>query len=289
MKILSDFDGVWTNQGQEAKHIERFTCAEIARVTGEPLDAVRHAFDDYIEALRRTPQDYGWAPNGRISAYVDEDPLLTTNSVFLVIMRALDETSKRWGQAIRAAGFEALEAFADHCFLGATKIFRRDHDPIMVEAAAETMRALLAKGAEVVVVSNSRSDKLIAWLGDVGIDAGEGPGHEVRVRGNAKKWALSDAQAEAAPCIEVAGRRVYVDRPFYDAVFTQEAPDLVIGDVFSLDLALPSVLRARNESRAPSTLVLRAHPHTPAWIRETRAEGRIDHLVDHPRGLLDLF
>lgn len=284
VKILSDFDGVWTNQRDEAKHIEQYACTKIAEATGDDLASVTAAFGAFVDEVRAQPEEFGWAPTGRISAYVDEDPLLTTNSVFLQVLRGANDTARAWGEAIRAAGYEQLEQFADACFVGATKSFRAEHPPIMVDGAGETMQALLDAGADIVVVSNSRAEKLIAWLTEAGIDAGEGPEHAVRVRGNAKKWLLSDAPES----IEIAGREVFVDRPAYLEALRAEAPDIVIGDVFSLDLALPSVLRERGEPGGPRQLVLRVQEHSPAWIRETRADGRIDALASHPRDLLPI-
>jgi hypothetical protein len=69
-------------------------------------------------------------------------------------------------------------------------------------------------------------------------------------------------------------------------LFRSERPQLVIGDVFSLDLALPHVLRARNHPAAPRELVLRRHPHTPSWVLDGRAGGAIDRIVDDVADLL---
>jgi hypothetical protein len=54
----------------------------------------------------------------------------------------------------------------------------------------------------------------------------------------------------------------------------------VIGDVFSLDLALPHVMRTTAQRAAPRRLVLRRHDHTPSWILNDRAGGAIDEVVD---------
>jgi hypothetical protein len=81
--------------------------------------------------------------------------------------------------------------------------------------------------------------------------------------------------------IDVGGRRIFVDRPRYEAVIREEQPQIVIGDVFSLDLALPHVMRAESAPGAPSELVLRRHPHTPRWVLDTKADGAIDRVVEH--------
>lgn len=290
-KILSDFDGVWTNQRDEADFILDFAVRELAPLVAEREDSVRARVETYVSRIDAAPSKFGWAPGGRITAYVDEDPLLITNSVIMVLATADDPVAERWREVLEASRFGGLEAFADHCFVGGTKAFRSENPPIMVEAAAEAMAAIRGAGAELVVVSNSRDEKLIAWLEEAGIpahpaDATPVAADSVPVRGDAKKWALSDADASEAPSLELGERRVYLDRPHYRAVIERENPDLIIGDVFSLDLALPSQMRAEGQAAAPGTLILRAHDHTPRWIRDGLAGGRIDGLVSHPRELV---
>jgi hypothetical protein len=90
--------------------------------------------------------------------------------------------------------------------------------------------------------------------------------------------------------LDVGGRRVLVDRPRYRALIEEEQPDLVIGDVFSLDLALPLHL-ARTE---PATfggirLYLRTRDYTPDWSRQyflsARPEQAELHLLPKLTGL----
>src|SRR4030095_3988842 len=76
MKLLSDFDGVWTDPTAEAKAqgevleerlLEWMPAADRA-ATASWLRAAR-------EACRRDPRRYGWAPGGgAVSAFGDEDP-----------------------------------------------------------------------------------------------------------------------------------------------------------------------------------------------------------------------
>ena len=60
----------------------------------------------------------------------------------------------------------------------------------------------------------------------------------------------------------------------------------MIGDVFSLDLALPHALRSAGHPAAPDLLALRRHPHTPDWVLDTLGDGAIDVVVDHVRDLV---
>ncbi len=275
IKILSDFDGVWTNQRFEAADLLRHLVEQLAALTGQGVASVRNDVDRFTDAMRSAPHEHGWAPDGRISAYVDEDPLCESSA----LCRFLELSDLPRAQAYRRAvlgAYESLAAFSEVCFREATEAFRRMHPPSIVPRAREHMLAILEVGADVVVVSNSDADKLATWLRAAGIDAGEGEGHRVRLRGAAAKWYLGPTDE----AIEVGGRRVHVDRPRYRAAIEAERPDLIIGDVFSLDLALPHVMRRASHPCAPFRLALRRHEHTPAWVLADRAGGAIDHVVD---------
>lgn len=285
MKILSDFDGVWTDQALEARAVKLWLAAEAARLAGVSGDVAVGHFEDWEALVRRSPERWGWAPDGRITAYVDEDPFCVPNAIAAYLAGARGDTiAVRYREAIQDGGFASVAAFADRCFLEATTAYREQHPPALVPHAAEVLDELRSAGATVVVVSNSPASKIVGWFRSVGADAGEQEGHEVRVRGEAGKHELGPGDDG----LEVAGRRVLVDRPRYRAVLEAEAPDLVIGDVFSLDLALPGVLRSRGLAGAPREIVLRRHVHTPAWVLDGRAGGAIDRVVEDVRELVDL-
>jgi phosphoglycolate phosphatase-like HAD superfamily hydrolase len=284
MKILSDFDGVWTDQALEAEQVKLFLAAEAARLAGVSADAALEHFREYEMQVRSSPERYGWAPDGRITAYVDEDPFCVPNSIAVYVEEGAEEHTRAYREAILDGGYANLTAFADHCFHTAASEYRQQHPPGLVAGAAEVLHELHGLGAEVLVVSNSPAEKIIGWFTAVGADAGTSREHDLRVRGQAGKQTLGPTDE----AIEVAGRRIFVDRPRYAEVIEEEDPDLIIGDVFSLDLALPHVLRSRGNPKAPRTLVLRRHDHTPAWIVETRAEGAIDKVVESVHDLIEL-
>jgi phosphoglycolate phosphatase-like HAD superfamily hydrolase len=283
VRILSDFDGVWTDQAAEAEHVQAYQHAEAARLAGvAPMVAARD-FAGYAAGVLGKPERFGWTPDGRITAYADEDPFCIPNSIAGWIEAAAERDARAalYRDAIRAAGFASLTAFADQCFHRACGSYREAHPPALVPGAAAAFQALHDAGAEVVVVSNSSATKVVGWLRHAGIDAGEADGHLVRVHGDAGKWHVAGDEA-----IEIAGRRVLVDRPRYRAVIEDEDPDVVVGDVFSLDLALPHVLRASGNPCAPHLLALRRQAHTPEWILETSGDGAIDVVLDHVRDLV---
>ena len=284
MKILSDFDGVWTDPALEAESVKLFLASEAARMAGvAPEEALGH-FREYEARVKSSPHRYGWAPDGRITAYVDEDPFCVPNSIASYVEEGAEEHTRRYRAAVLDGGFANLTVFADHCFHTAAADYRVQHPPALVPGTAEVLHELHARGAEVVVVSNSPADKIVDWFTSVGADAGVSGEHDLCVRGRAGKQTLGAGHQT----IEVAGRSIFVDRPMYEQVIEEENPDVVIGDVFSLDLALPHVLRAQGRPAAPAELVLRRQEHTPAWILDTRAEGAIDRVVDGVQALVEL-
>jgi phosphoglycolate phosphatase-like HAD superfamily hydrolase len=299
-KILSDFDGVWTDPVQEAESVRGLMEAETARAAGVAEEAVARDFEAFRELAMQRPGEHGWAPpaftGGRVTAFVDEDPFCAGNAIatvlgavstgeYKLVDPGLAERAAAYAAAILARGFGTGFAntadFADRVFLDATAAYQLEHEHALVEGAAAIAAELLGLGCELVLVSNSHTQKLLDWFGAVGIachDAQE-PAQapdSIALRGSAGKFILGPSN----DALEVAGRTIYLDRPQYRRVLEEEAPDLVIGDVFSLDLALPAAMRAADEPTAPRELVLRRHAYSPTWSSDERAGGRIDHVID---------
>lgn len=278
VKILSDFDGVWTDQAFEARNVKLFLIAEAARLARVAPDEAAADFARFEAEVMAAPERHGWAPDGRITAYIDEDPFCEANAIARFLEASDNAKAKRYVAAVLAGGFASLSAFGDHCFLTSTAQFRAQHPPALVPRAAEMFAALVEAGAEVVVVSNSSSEKIEGWFRETGV--GNGLAHALRVRGSAGKFELGPSDDH----LVLAGRKIRVDRPKYRTILAEERPDFVIGDVYSLDLALPHVMRRAGEL-APK-LALRRHPHTPRWVLDTRADGAIDLVVDQLDGLV---
>jgi phosphoglycolate phosphatase-like HAD superfamily hydrolase len=276
IKIVSDFDGVWTDQAAEVEAVRGFAVEELARLGGSDRGEAAAAYALMVRTVLAAPAQHGWAPDGRISAYVDEDPLIESSAVCRMLAQTGDTAMMRWRDAVLAGGFTDLHEFGEHCFVGGTTRFLREQPPCIVPDAKAMLATLKQRGAELVVVSNSATEKLVKFFAAAGITAAEEGHADLRVRGSARKWQLGETDAR----IEIAGRAIHVDRPRYREVIADEQPDIVIGDVFSLDLALPWTMRRDYDPAAPRALVLRRHAHTPAWVVNDRAGGAIDTIVD---------
>jgi hypothetical protein len=78
---------------------------------------------------------------------------------------------------------------------------------------------------------------------------------------------------------------VPVDRPQYRAILERERASLVVGDVFSLDLAVPLALRNERAPGAPAALGLMHLERTPRWVLDQVRPGAVDLLVSHVTAL----
>ena len=125
LKILSDFDGVWTNQAEEASEVLSLMISRVAALAGVERAQVEADFERFEALVLGQPEQHGWAPDGRITAYVDEDPFCVPNALATWLgkdeARALPETAV-YREAILASGL-GLSDFGEikrhHFFDGA--------------------------------------------------------------------------------------------------------------------------------------------------------------------------
>lgn len=269
MKLLSDFDGVWTYPDAEGASHGAALDAALLAVAGE---ADRAAVPGWIAAarlaVRSAPERWGWISAGRVSAFGDEDPFTEHGALlhYLHEQRAHDALAARLAAAIERDG-TTLDAFGGAAHVGGVQKVEGSRGPGITVRAAEAGRALLAAGIEVVVVSNSGTDKLQRWFAHAGVPARVHPeraAHQLRLRGSARKFVLAPG---APDTLAVGGLRVDVARPDYARVLLEEAPDAVVGDVFSIDLALPLALKRRDPAWRHVRLFWLDHPYSSERVR----------------------
>lgn len=264
MRLLSDFDGVWTYPDAEGvAHGHELDAALLRLVPDPEHDAVRAWIARARDVVRSEPTRWGWAVEGRISAFGDEDPFTEHGALLhhLSVVRAHDPLADRLARAIEEQG-RSLDAFGGEAHVAGVKRVEAARGPGITTAAAEAGRRLLAGGVEIVVVSNSGTDKLQRWFTHAGVANRVHPERahgELRLRGSARKFVLSP---EAGDPLEVGSLAVDVARPFYAQVLQEEAPDAVVGDVFSLDLALPLALKRTRPGWKHVRLFWLVHPYT---------------------------
>ena len=248
MKLLTDFDGVWTYPDEEGvAHGAALDAALESALGEEERPAVRGWIAHAREALRAEPLRWGWSVAGRISAFADEDPF-TEHGALLHYLEA-----------------------ASRAHVGGVRDVEARRGPGITASAADAGRELLQGGVEVVVVSNSGTEKLKRWFDHAGLANRIHPEQAagaLRLRGSARKFVLAPGGPDA---IDGGGVIVDVARPHYEAVLREERPDAVVGDVFSLDLALPLALKRREPAWRHVRLFWLAHGYAPERMRQAVA------------------
>lgn len=290
MKLLSDFDGVWTDPREES------------RVQGELVDERllewspperRNEIAAWLANARRAvladARRWGWSPGGRLSCFADEDPFAEHSGLlhYVHAHAGSDPIAKLLHDAVLEPGHETLEAFGGAAHAEAVARVEYTRGPGVLPAATAAGQRMLARGIEIVVVSNSEGSKLDRWFGHAGLPHHAHPRREpgaLRLRGAARKFVLDPYESET---LEVGEARVEVRRPYYEAILRDEAPDAVVGDVFSLDLALPLVLRRREPSWSRVRLFWLANAYAPASLRRDlgRAAPEVEIVTDGLAGV----
>ena len=269
MKLLSDFDGVWTYPDAEgAAHGAELDLALEGLADERERPQVRAWIRAARDAVRAAPGRWGWSVSGRVSAFADEDPFTEHGALlhFLDEQRRNDPIAARLAQAIEARG-TSLDGFGGLAHVGGVRKVEASRGPGITRAAADAGHALLRAGVEIVVVSNSGTEKLQRWFAHAGVPATIHPERApraLRLRGSARKFVLDPAGADP---IAVGGLTVDVARPDYSRVLHEELPGAVVGDVFSIDLGLPLALKRREPAWRDVRLFWLVHPYTPARMR----------------------
>ena len=247
MRIVMDFDGIYTDPTEEGK-----TCSKLFRdkilslnLKEVELDSLSNV-DSWLGELRARvagkPFDYGWRSEGRISAFAFEDPFIRNigladyldELVKLKDARAVKVLSK-----LRAS--EKIQSFGDLSTWSFHQLSaKKAPDP----QTKSWVLAAIDKGHEVFIVSNSSTQKIDDFLNQCDYPVEKRP----KVRGGAQKFALG-AQAQTLTLNQKDQPKVIVEtnRPIYEALLLEIKPDAVIGDVFCLDLALP--IRLKREKK----------------------------------------
>jgi len=274
MKLLTDFDGVWTYPEVEGLAQGEVLEGRLLELTPESeRPAVARWLASARDETRRQPTRYGWVSEGRISAFADEDPFIVHSALlhYIGAHQQDDDTARRLIEAVTANG-QSLDALGGQSHAEGVRRAVERRGPGILPAAAEAGRKMLAAGIEVVAVSNSTTEKLRQWFEHAGVPCTEHPVRRegaLRIRGSARKFVLAP---EVNRVLELGAVRVDLARLSYEHVLQDERPTAIVGDVFSLDLALPLALKRDDSAWREVRLFWILHPYTPAWLERVVTE-----------------
>ncbi len=265
MKIITDFDGTLTTIEHEYASEMRILMPQLLALCNHDEDLLNTILKEVGEKITANPQNYGWMNRERITAFSDEDLFMQISSRTKLIDEWANEgkgSVTKIAANLKAFG-KTLSALTNEAFL------QMSAEPVTEKNAPEAesmavINQLLDRGDEVVIVSNSYASRIIDKLAHFGIkvaDAATDPTAQFRVRGNAMKYGLDESSHKVA----FATRPVDVNRSGYINVILEERPDVIIGDVLSLDLATPYYLARDHQEIAGIQLYLRLRPYTPKW------------------------
>jgi len=267
MKLLTDFDGVLTWPVDEIARVREIFCdlwRTAISAKGGPQGDVRPEewMRRALGAVRENTREHGWISQGRLSGFADEDGFIESVGVFFL----LDAWTRKEPELaelaafVRAAGHPDFKELGRVSFFAMTDETKKHEKPPIDPDVMRTFQLLDNRGVEIVVVSNSKTDRIESFFERSGIQHSR-----IRVRGFAQKYELG----EKPEIFEIGGLRFDVSRPFYRKVLEEERPDIVIGDVVSFDLALPMYL-AKNypEEWGGLKILLREQPYTPEWAKD---------------------
>lgn len=284
MRLLSDFDGVWTHPREEGLAQGVVLDEMLLQWTPEPERPTAQA---WIAAARRAvllePSRYGWAPGGgSLSCFADEDPFAEHSALlhYIHLKQGSDPIAARWVKAVEAHGYAGLDEFGGWSHRTAVRVLQRARGPAILPSAWQAGLKMLLAGIDTVVVSNSHTGKLKDWFGPTPLPTFEeragaiAPANTLRLRGNALKFVL-DEPANSKP-LAAGPIVVETSRPKYEAVLRAElerydGPRAVVGDLFSIDLALPLRLRRTEAAFADVRLFWIVRDYTPVRIQQALA------------------
>jgi len=280
LKLLSDFDGVWTNQETEARYVRDYLIKKISELTGDSTDTVKNLIRDCKKDMDTAPYDYGWFNNGSVAAYYQEDPFGDNNAILDYINRSGSNKSysnfkqhlAQIKDAILNKAHKTLAEFSNDCFIKATTQFKLEGKLRPVETAGDVVKELNSLGVEIVVVSNSKTEKiehLFFKAGQKTTNDSVLKRGKLHARGDAKKFIIDSSYSALPEFLEITNKyKIPLRRSNYHKILMEEKPDYVIGDVFSLDLALPLYLRMHDKSFGKLKVIQRVQKHTPNWVKD---------------------
>ncbi len=274
MRLLSDFDGVWTYPDAEgAAHGAALDAALVALLPGPESDPVREWIARGRATVRQEPSKWGWSIAGRLSACADEDPFAEHSALlhYLAVQREHDPLAARLVAAIEASG-GTIEDFGGRAHVAGVKQVEATRGPGITPAAADAGRRMLAGEIDIVVVSNSGTEKLQRWFAHAEVPAVVHPERaeqQLRLRGAARKFVLAPGAGKTTPVGDLA---LETARPFYQQVLLEERPDAVVGDLLSIDLALPLALKRSKSAWRHVRLFWLVHPYTPERVKREAAK-----------------
>ena len=273
INLISDFDGIWTNQNIEADYVWDYIINTLTELTGFDSVRVQKILDECKVEMNKEAHRYGWFNTGNIAAYYKEDPFGDNNAIFDYINKSVDSTTdlKKLKEVILDK-FPSLAEFSQDCFVNSTTKFKEDGKLIPVDTMKKVVDKLNSNGVKIIVVSNSKTEKIKYLFAKADIEVTDEDSSDrggVHAIGDARKYIIDSDYSVLPEYLKINSEyKIPLRRSNYHKILQGEKPDYVIGDVFSLDLALPLYLRMNDNSFSNLKVIQRVQPYTPDWVKD---------------------
>lgn len=293
IKLISDFDGIWTNQNIEAEYVWDYIISSLSELTGSGKELIQNNLNKCKSEMDKETYKYGWFNNGSIAAYYQEDPFGDNNAIFDYINKnaGIDPEFKTIKEAILKK-YDSLADFSQACFMNSTKKFKEEGKLNPVSTTKKIVDELNNLNVEIIVASNSKTEKIKYLFSKAEIEVTDEVSPErgkVHARGDAKKFVIDKEYTELPEFFEISEKyKVPLRRSSYYKILSEEKPDFVIGDVFSLDIALPLYLRMNDESFGNLKVIQRVQPYTPYWVKDFLSEDRFKEIAFMVKSVVEL-
>ncbi len=280
VKLLTDFDGIWTNQESEAEYVWKYILNKLSGLTGLSENGISEFLSAVKQEMLIAPYQYGWMNDGSTACFFGEDPFGDNNAIFDFIGRKYASDDKddltirirKIGKSILESGYDNFDKFANDCFFESTGKFREEGKLNPCPEAKEVLEKLFKMNVDVVVASNSKTQKIEHLFSKLGYKMTNEESHErgtLHARGNSMKFVIHNDYTDLDKFLNINEKyRVPLRRKSYHEVLKDEKPDYVIGDVFSLDIALPLYMRLKDSHFTKMKVIQKIQSHTPAWVKE---------------------
>ncbi len=260
---------------------------ELASLGGVQEVVMEELYAGFAQEVMRHPHRHGWKIDGQVTSFVDEDVFAMPTAVGQLIDQGEFEGTAHFREAVLREWTHVID-FLDHCYHSTCDRFRALYNHDLAPGAERVLAWLMERDVSITFATNAPAEKVTQWFDHQGYTVADARTHsreqsKLRVYGRAGKQWLGPSRET----MDYNGRAVAVDRPQYRQIIEQEDPDLIVGDVLSLDLSLPLNMRADGHPAAPAAIGLMHMPHTPAWAMQGFGEdpARVDWLVPHVTSL----
>lgn len=280
IKLVSDFDGIWTNQESEAEYVWKYILNKLSGLTGLSENDISEFLSAVKEEMLKAPYKYGWMNGGNTACFFGEDPFGDNNAIFDFIGRKYTSDGeddltlqiKKIGKSILESGYDNFDKFANDCFFESTGKFKEEGKLNPCPEAKEVLEKLFKMNVDVVVASNSKTQKIEHLFSKMGYKMTNEESQErgaLHARGNSMKFVIHNDYTSLPEFLNINEHyKVPLRRKSYHEVLKDEKPDYVIGDVFSLDVALPLYLRMNETEFSNLKVIQKIQSHTPDWVKE---------------------